>query len=405
MKIQNFIEQPTETIASIDEAVWYFFNKDTLVLNDTRLLIIPSVLPHIPFVGSYDQRILPILSNTTLVISDPLYPEIFEYLHRMGLTNNVDIIWITNNISIPLTENILQDESILKKLRDKKFKKVINCFIDERVEELAHTIGAITDINSDISRWANDKAKLKQYLEKNHLPTINGTYTVDSEIIKNYFNKEEEYFFKSPQGVSGYGFWSNKKNSLDEILQWIGEDEIIIEQVIIKESSPSIQFCIYGEKDVRKACIFGFTDQILEGGQYYLGNQSPSIYHGNSFIEKEIIRQSEAIMEYLMNIGYVGFGWIDFIVTPEHTIYATEVNARFTGATYPAITSLLLTKSLVTPWKYITKEGETNSIEDYLKISIKSPEEYGLFPLCIAPLNNWGRAQVMYIGGMDEHDM
>jgi hypothetical protein len=70
----------------------------------------------------------------------------------MGFTNNVDVISITNNTSIPLTENILQDESILKKLRDKKFKKVINCFIDERVEELARTIGAITDINSDISR-------------------------------------------------------------------------------------------------------------------------------------------------------------------------------------------------------------------------------------------------------------
>lgn len=405
MRIQNFIEQPVETVVSIREAMWYFFNKETLVLNDTRLLIIPSVLPHIPFVGSYDQRILPILSNTTLVISDPLYPEIFEYLDSMGFTNNVDVISITNNTSIPLTENILQDESILKKLRDKKFKKVINCFIDERVEELARTIGAITDINSDISRWANDKAKLKQYLERNNLPTISGTYTSESEVIKNYFNKEEEYFFKSPQGVSGYGFWSNKKNSLDEILQWIGEDEIIIEQVIAKESSPSIQFCIYGEKDARKACIFGFTDQILEGGQYYLGNQSPSRYHGNAFIEKEIIRQSEAIMEYLMSIEYVGFGWIDFIVTPEHAIYATEVNARFTGATYPAITSLLLTQSLVTPWKYITKEGETSNIEDYLKISIKTSGEYGLFPLCIAPLNNWGRAQVMYIWGMDEYDI
>lgn len=406
MQIANFIQQPKETGMCINEAINFFFNKDVLVLNDTRLLIIPSVLPHIPFVGSYDQRIMPILSNTTFIASDPLYPEIFKYLRTtMGLVNDVEILSIENNPNIPLTENILSNNSLIQELKEKKFKKVINCFVDERVEELACAIGAVTDIDSSISRLANDKAKLKQFLEKNHLPTIQGTYASTPEVIKEYFDKEQEYFFKSPQGVSGYGFWSNKKNTLEEILQGSGQNEIIIEQVIVKESSPSIQFCIYGEKNERRACIFGFTDQILEGGQYYLGNQSPSRYHGNTLIEKEIIRQSEAIIEYLREMEYVGFGWIDFIVTPEHNIYATEVNARFTGATYPAVTSFLLTKSLVTPWKYVTKEWETNSIEDYLKISIKTPEEYGLFPLCIAPLNKWGRAQVMYIGNMDEHDI
>jgi len=49
--IVNFIKNPEETKISLIECMRAIFNKDTLVLNDTRLLIIPEVLPHIPFVG------------------------------------------------------------------------------------------------------------------------------------------------------------------------------------------------------------------------------------------------------------------------------------------------------------------------------------------------------------------
>jgi len=44
------------------------------------------------------------------------------------------------------------------------------------------------------------------------------------------------------------------------------------------------------------------------------------------------------------------------MISTDKKVFATEVNARFTGATYPAISSFLLNESLNTPWKYITKE-------------------------------------------------
>lgn len=83
-------------------------------------------------------------------------------------------------------------------------------------------------------------------------------------------------------------------------------------------------------------------------------------------------------------------------------VYATEVNARFTGATYPAITSYLLSGSLITPWKYITHEGVVDSHTNYLEQSIRSPDEYGMFPLCIAPIEHHGRAQVLFLGEFDD---
>jgi hypothetical protein len=81
-------------------------------------------------------------------------------------------------------------------------------------------------------------------LQKNNLPTIDGVYSNDPYIISQYFQKKKRYLFKDPLGVSGYGFWDNTENTLDELLQNYNNKELIIEEFIQKESSPSIQFFI-----------------------------------------------------------------------------------------------------------------------------------------------------------------
>ena len=374
-----------------------FFNKNTLVLNDTRLSIKPDILPHIPFVGSYDQRILSILSNTTVVFSHPFYTESHQYFSSLWLSDDVEILTIENNHHISLTEHILSNEWFVSQLRDRNFQNLINFSINEHVEILAEKIGAKCLVSSEVSHLANDKLKLKQFLEHSGLPTIEGVYTDDPDIIASYFWRKDHYFFKDPQGVSGYGFWSNQNNTLEQILSEYGWKDIIIERVIEKESSPSIQFLIYEDAGEKYACIFGFTDQILQEWRYYLGNQSPSVYVDHHYLRSEFMRQSEMIMHYLFEIGYVGFWWIDFMVG-DGQVYATEINARFTWATYPAITSYLLSGSLITPWKYITREGVVDSHTGYLEQSIQSPDEYGMFPLCIAPLEDHGRVQLLFIG-------
>ena len=398
--VVNFLDHKEETKIHLQNALKTFFNKNTLVLNDTRLSIKPDILPHIPFVGSYDQRILSILSNTTVVFSHPFYAESHQYFSSLWLSDDVEILTIENNHHISLTEHILSDDWFVSQLRDRNFQNLINFSINEHVELLAEKIGAKCLVSSEVSRLANDKLKLKQFLEKSGLPTVDGVYTSDPAIIALYFSKEDHYFFKDPHGVSGYGFWSNHNNTLEQILSEYNGHDIIIERVIEKESSPSIQFLIYEEFGVKHACIFGFTDQILEWGQHYLGNESPSKYLG-SHLQTEFLRQSEVIMWYLFEIGYVGFWWIDFMVG-DGQVYATEINARFTWATYPAITSYLLSGSLITPWKYITREGAVDSHTGYLEQSIRSPDEYGMFPLCIAPLEDHGRAQLLFIGEFDE---
>lgn len=404
LNIVNFFDHEEEAKIYLQKGIRTIFNKQTLVLNDTRLMIKQDIIPHIPFVGSYDQRILPILSDTTVVFSDPFQRESHEYFVSLGLSQDVEVLTLSNNHHISLTENILADDWFIDQLRDRNFQNIVNFSVNEHVELLAEKIGAKCLVSSEISAIANDKLKLKQFLEHSGLPTIEGVYTDDPEIITSYFWRKDHYFFKDPQGVSGYGFWSNQNNTLEQILSEYGWKNIIIERVIEKESSPSVQFLIYEDAGEKYACIFGFTDQILQEWRYYLGNQSPSVYVDHHYLRSEFMRQSEMIMHYLFEIGYVGFWWIDFMVG-DGQIYTTEINARFTWATYPAITSYLLSDSLITPWKYITREGVVHSHADYLERSIQSPDEYGMFPLCIAPLDDHGRAQLLFIGEFDEHDI
>gem|GEM_PF-2529681 len=60
------------------------------------------------------------------------------------------------------------------------------------------------------------------------------------------------------------------------------------------------------------------------------------------------------------------------IVTEDKKVYATEVNARLTGGTYPTITSFLLTGKLDSTREYKTIEDVEENIETYLENSVKN---------------------------------
>jgi hypothetical protein len=155
--IHNFLDHSNELHNELPIALRTFFHPKTLVLNDTRLLIIPEVLPHIPFVGSYDQRILPILSDTNFAISDPFYSGILNYFNTLGLSKSVHIHSFPNNPNISLTENILENPSYIQELKARNYTTLINFSVDSRVERLASEIGATCIVSSDISHQANDK--------------------------------------------------------------------------------------------------------------------------------------------------------------------------------------------------------------------------------------------------------
>lgn len=105
--IYNHIQHSDYIVNVLPEVLNSMFTADTLVLCDTRLLIKHDVLPHIPYVQYYDQRVLPILKNTTLILADGLDSRILSYFQSFGLCENIDIIDVPNNPECTLTEIIL----------------------------------------------------------------------------------------------------------------------------------------------------------------------------------------------------------------------------------------------------------------------------------------------------------
>lgn len=393
MQIIDFITNEPQTIALLQSQIENFLNNETLVINDTRGMIIPSVLPFIEFVCSYDQRIFPLLKNTNVIFSYPFSFEVEEYYKKLWLTQNVNVFLIENQKEITLAKNIAQNKEFIEKLKSYHFKKIVPFFVNNDMQELSKILDIPLSVSQDIFTHANDKLLLKKYLIQAQLPTIDGDFTSDKEILKKYFLSPERYLFKDPLWVSGYGFWDNTENTFEELEANYWGKELIIEKFIQKESSPSVQFFISEDKSI--GIIFWITDQILENGKIYLWNKSPSQYVGTK-IQDTLISQSKKIIEYITKIGYNGFWGIDFIVDTSGEVYATEVNARFTGATYPAITALLLKWTLWAPWEFFNYEWDSQKIENYLQDqSIKIAHETWIFPLWLSGIEKFGKANIL----------
>jgi len=101
--------------------------------------------------------------------------------------------------------------------------------------------------------------------------------------------------------------------------------------------SPSVQLFL-NEQSVQ---LFDITEQLLSQDSVHEGNLSPPSYL-NGPLREEICRQAGHAGRWLHEQGYRGTGSVDFLVvyTESHTdprVYVCEINARITGATYPAV--------------------------------------------------------------------
>ena len=140
MEIIDFKQDEALTIDKLNKELTNFFNKETLVINDTRAMIIPEVLPHIEFVCTYDQRILPMIENTNIIFSKPFSNDYLKYLNDFWLWVNNNIFLIDNDKNHTLWKNILLSTKIIENIKKHNFKYLIPFFVDENIEKLSQTL-------------------------------------------------------------------------------------------------------------------------------------------------------------------------------------------------------------------------------------------------------------------------
>ncbi|MBT8044434.1 MAG: hypothetical protein KJO79_05730, partial [Verrucomicrobiae bacterium] len=156
---------------------------------------------------------------------------------------------------------------------------------------------------------------------------------------------------KAPMGASGIGMV--KVNELNDragiettipqhfftegpclVQGWICAGEFGVRKV----HSPSAQLFLDNESVV----IYDLTEQILSDDSVHEGNESPPPYLcRHSEVKSELLRQAGEVGRWLHGRGYRGTASADFLLVENDddsfTVYVCEINARVTGATYPAV--------------------------------------------------------------------
>ena len=93
-------------------------------------------------------------------------------------------------------------------------------------------------------------------------------------------------------------------------------------------------------KAVGEVTIFGFTEQIIDDGRYFVGSKILPLWSVSYEVFCQIVRGIERISPLLED--YEGFFGIDYIVDPAGRVHLLEVNTRLTAATIPTlITSMV----------------------------------------------------------------
>ena len=225
---------------------------------------------------------------------------------------------------------------------------------DEILGNLADRLGKNTVSSIEGSRRGNNKGLLHLYLEEVGLPfPVTEMAECGADVPGSLEVLKKAGFtsgvIKAPIGASGIGLI--KVDSLDDcdaievpehffsegpcIVQgWLKPGEFEIETI----RSPSVQLFLDDENVV----LYDLTEQILSHDSVHEGNEAPPPYLGECpDLKGELLRQAGIVGTWLHRQGYRGTGSVDFLVAFEaagkFTVYVCEINARVTGATYPAV--------------------------------------------------------------------
>lgn len=223
---------------------------------------------------------------------------------------------------------------------------------DNVLTAAAAALGRKTITSRENSRRGNNKLLLHRFLQEQGLPVFDTETAecMDHLVAAAAALRKKGYrrlVVKSQVGASGIGMRTldAANPELDQVEPymfyegaclvqgWLGEELEGIRRV----GSPSIQMFL----DETTVWLYDVTEQILSPESVHEGNLSPPPYGSAMPGLLESMRdQAAAVGQWLHDGGYRGTASADFLVVERQRqieIRLCEVNARVTGATYPAV--------------------------------------------------------------------
>lgn len=224
---------------------------------------------------------------------------------------------------------------------------------DDTVVALARHLHKETLSTPRGSKDGNNKLMLHQHLEKAGLPVFETRLAENAGDVRRYLQElarlgYDQAVVKSQIGASGVGLMKMTTAEADVIVPdlffhegacmvqgWVRNGLHDVTQI----HSPSVQMFLNEES----VYLYDLTEQILSDESVHQGNESPPSYLG-AFpgLMEELFRQAGVAGQWLHDQGYRGTASVDFLVAALEKpgacrVYACEINARVTGATYPSV--------------------------------------------------------------------
>jgi hypothetical protein len=224
---------------------------------------------------------------------------------------------------------------------------------DETIAALARRVGKRTLSTPEGSKAGNNKLLLHQHLEREGLPVFETRIAESPADVPRCLRELARLGFdhavaKSQIGASGIGLIKMSTHGAGAPVQqlFFHEGPCMVQGWVQKGlhgvthiHSPSVQMFL----DDHSVYLFDLTEQILSHQSVHQGNESPPPYLAEfPGLMEELFRQAGAAGLWLHEQRYRGTASVDFLVAAlgepgAFRVYACEINARVTGATYPSV--------------------------------------------------------------------
>lgn len=344
-----------------DRSVIFFANTLSIFFENHDGL--KSLKRQIKGVDTYGGRLIPIINlifrgdNNLLVLEKPPDQTLMRYFQEdleLSIPNIAILSHATYDSLLNHADKLSHDEiSPTLTMIHRHNAAWIDGFVSDNVLiNIAKALNKPTISSPEGSKMGNNKLLLHNNLSENGFPVFDTIPASSPDEIQSCIAtlRKKGYkkaVVKAQIGASGIGMTnlsttSGNAHSVPEhfffegpcmVQGWLDETVSNIRHL----GSPSIQMFL----DETAISLYDITEQILNDNSVHEGNLSPPPYFSpKDTVYEELFRQAAASGSWLHDQGYRGTASVDFLVVErngEAEVRVCEINARVTGATYPAV--------------------------------------------------------------------
>lgn len=268
--------------------------------------------------------------------------EFLQWLEELGVEMPTILCPSMEEESKSITELILQDEKLLKILRQKGKESVVYLVpygVTEMEERLSEQTGLpLWGTESSLAKKTNSKVYARELMDRLGLTKTQGKVCTSlSEIREEYVLLSRDFsriIIKEDYGASGRGAYLVKdEKQLERVLKIISRkgdknSKWIVEGWYEKKVDLNAQLLIQESGEV---LILAITKQILRDN-VYIGSEFP--INLSLDMKKKYEEQLQTIGKALFVDGVRGIAGIDSLIVGNSIIPIVEINVRFTLSTY-----------------------------------------------------------------------